>query len=175
MDNLMPALFSFLCMGFFALIFLGLGIMLVVLNRKNQKKADVSYSWPSTPGRLVSAEVKQSLSVEDEFGQSKPIYYPEVRYEYEVNGRTFPGKRLSFGGSETFANGNDASNRIAGFEPGAVLKVYYDPNDPGKSVLDRVAKKSSLVIVMGVFFIGLGLCALASVLVMAVLRILPTQ
>jgi hypothetical protein len=171
----MSEMFSFMSISFFAIIFLGLGIMLVVMNLKNQKRAGASSTWPSTQGRIIQAEVHEGESVPDEFGQSKPIYYPVVRYEYEVNGRSFHGKRLSFGGSETFANRNDASNLIAGIEPGAVLNVYYDPLDPEKAFLNHVAKKSSFIIIMGAIFIGLGLCALANVLVMVVVRILPTQ
>jgi hypothetical protein len=49
--------------SFFAIIFLGLGIMLVVMNLKNQKRAGASSTWPSTQGRILQEEVHEGESV----------------------------------------------------------------------------------------------------------------
>lgn len=174
MEDLVPQMFSFLCIGFFAIIFLGLGIMIVIMNRKSQKKADASHSWAASTGMLISAEVKESESVPDEFHQSKPIFYPEVIYEYSVGGQKYSGRRLSFGGSETFATWQAASDRISTFTRGLAVTVYYDPSNPGNSVLSRVAKKSSLGLILGGIFILLGSCALFSILIMIITRVLPS-
>lgn len=175
MDNQLPAMFSFMCIGFFAIIFLGLGILMVVMNRKNQKRADASTTWPSTQGRIIQAEVHEGESVLDEFGQSKTIFYPKVKYEYQAQGIMHTGQKLSFGGSETFANYQDAKGRIAALTPGSLVHVYYDPSNPDNAVLDRIAKKSSYVIILGSFFIALGLCVLLSILVMIITRIMANQ
>ncbi len=172
MNNLMPALFSFLCIGFFAIIILGLGILIVVKNQKNQKRAGTSSSWPSTQGKIIKAEVYEGESIPDEFGQSKTIFYPQVKYEYQVQGIMYTGQKLSFGGSETFANYQDATGRIAALTPGSLVHVYYDPSNPDKAVLDRIAKKTSMGIILGSVFIALGLCAILSILVLIITRVM---
>ncbi|HYL73715.1 MAG TPA: DUF3592 domain-containing protein [Bryobacteraceae bacterium] len=85
-------------------------------------KADASESWPSTMGRVT-------------FCWPGPRY-PAVEYTYMVNGEEFSGKRIWFG--EARALLPSASAGVAARYPkGGEVMVYYNPEKPRDSVLER--------------------------------------
>lgn len=59
-------------------------------------------------------------------------YSPHVAYSYEAGGLSHEGKRVRMGG----VTGQDASQAVVdSFPRGAKIRVYYDPDNPGESVL----------------------------------------
>jgi len=82
--------------------------------------------WPYTEGKLIKAEVTYFCS----------NYQPEVEYSYEVDGKSYNGKRLS----RLMAYGmNEAAyeRQLEGIEyiTENTVRVYYDPKKPKKSYL----------------------------------------
>lgn len=70
-------LFSLLRGGFFFLVFGGLGLWLVIASRKQQQKVAASQNWPSVSAQITLAEVRESVS-RDEEGNLQRSYYPHV-------------------------------------------------------------------------------------------------
>lgn len=60
-----------------------------------------------------------------------------VRYTFTAaNGRAYRGERLSFEGG-THRRRTQAEAELAPFRPGRPIDVWYDPDDPTRSVVDR--------------------------------------
>ena len=87
------------------------------------RKSHAMARWPTVPGRISS-----SWAVLD--GE-------RIRYDYEVNGRHYVGRRVSWrvgrGTSTADATAQELAER---YPPGADVTVYYDPHRPATAVLE---------------------------------------
>jgi hypothetical protein len=89
------------------------------------REAQASDRWPSVPGRVLRASVGTTA-----IGR----YFPDVSYSYRVNGREYLGTRVRASDGES--NIRDAAEQtIHDLAPGMRKRVYYDPDDPARSVL----------------------------------------
>jgi hypothetical protein len=89
-------------------------------------------NWPFVIGTLLNADVEVSNVLE--YGNA----YEKVRYQYEVEGKTYIGDRLSpllFRGQVR----KIIEKQIAKIEftSSGKVKVYYDKKNPSKSFLVR--------------------------------------
>ncbi|MDF2120224.1 DUF3592 domain-containing protein [Roseiarcaceae bacterium H3SJ34-1] len=95
--------------------------------------------WLPTPGKIVSARVVaravESMSGDSQTqGGSEIRNFPEIEFDYEVNGKKFHGTRYSI--QENLGN-FEIPETMARFPKGAKVTVFYDPQDPGKAVIER--------------------------------------
>jgi hypothetical protein len=121
-----------------------------------RRKANAAQSWNTVMGRILSADVEPRRS-HSEHGYTTS-YYPVVMYEYQVNGQRFMGSRINFGAQVGYGSANWAQKTIMRYQTGGMVEVYYDPNDPTQSVLERSAGSGSriLVLVAVLIFVILG-------------------
>lgn len=75
-------------------------------------------------------------------GQVEQASNSGLRYRYDVRGKAYTGSRVSFRGN--------TGEPTARYLPGGIVKVYYDPVRPDRSVLQPGAGFCSYL------FIGLG-------------------
>lgn len=110
-------------------------------------------SWPQTPGTIISHRVEKA-------GASQQAVV--VRYSYEVNGTRYRSEAFSHRSKPLTAPSNSPEEAdkqyrtnpaYSGYQHGKKVTVYYDPADPGKSVLKR-----------GVGFVEIGLLLLGVLL-----------
>jgi hypothetical protein len=116
------------------------------------RKARTMSRWPTVAGRISS-----TWSVLD--GE-------RMRYDYEVAGRHYVGRRISWrvgGGTST---AEPTPQELAEkYPPGSNVAVYYDPQHPSTAVLEpRNMRNAATAIVFtcafgffGLVFLGLGL------------------
>lgn len=157
MSTAVPAIFAMVCGGIFVVAFVALGAFLLIYGLRSKRKAGASQGWPSVQGQIVTSEVKQSISHDDDGGQSVS-YYPAVQYAYQVNGQGYMGKQISFGGT---LGGNDpakAQAKLAPYPPNAMVTVYYDPAKPQDAVLERSSGGATWAIAVGAVVLALSLC-----------------
>ncbi len=101
----------------------------------------VAQSYPSVQGEITSSEPAGSE------GSAKW----RVQFRYSVDGRGFTGDR------RTFSDGNFSSRRqdmhpfAERFVIGNPIQVFYNPNDPCDSALDKTL--NGLPLLMGLFFV----------------------
>lgn len=89
-----------------------------------------SAHWPAADGEVVSSTVRER------HGRGGPFYEPEIGYRYVVGGAEFTGRRLRFGGVRLAEHSPAAAYAdLRSLDPGARIPVYYDPNNPHRSVL----------------------------------------
>lgn len=130
-------------MGLFGLIFAIVGI---VANRK----AELSKSWPTVQGQVLTSTIVQHESTDSD-GASSTSYEPLVEYRYSVIGSPLIGKKIAFGANQfTY---NTAQKIISRYPPGAAVQVHYNPEKPSQSVLETKASGGTVFLVVGIGFI----------------------
>jgi len=108
----------------------------------------------TTSGKIVSSEF------EHQGGRRSAGWYFMIRYQYQVNGKTYLSNRVhySYTGSK---DKSYAEGYVAKYPVGSVVLVYYDPEYPERSVLEPTIKDYSLWhaimswAILGIFFISL--------------------
>jgi len=155
--NTFPLFFASVCGGFFFLLTIGLGLYLVISNIKARKKADASQNWPSVPGTITTAEVKKSISHDDDNNEIIN-YYPFVEYTYQVAGRQFSAKRLSFGALVAPKNPAVVQEKLQKYPVGGQVAVFYDPQNPSDAVLERQAGGFKMGMIIGIICLVISLC-----------------
>lgn len=159
--NTGPLLFYLLCGGFFALAAAGLGVFFIIFSLRSQRKADQSQSWPTTGGRIIAASLGTSQSVPDDDGNTYPLYYPRVAYEYNVNGLDYTSDRLAFGGRKTFKDRQQAAQELARYPLGKGVTVHYNLINPEEAALEiRQVIGARLSMTLGVACLLISLCIL---------------
>lgn len=171
-DNLIPLLFALLCGGVFVLALVALGVFMIAYSVRSRKKAEASQSWPSTVGQVIAAEVKQSVSTDDD-DRVRYASYPSVEYEYQVAGQTYTGKQIAFGGVVATGNRNKAAAQLARYPAGGQVTVYYNPEKPSEAVLERKAGGFTWGLVVGIFCLVLSACIACPLLIGVVRNLLP--
>lgn len=89
--------------------------------------AFASRTWPTVPGRLLRAEF-----VEDSRGWGRSA---SVSYTYKVYARKLTGSRVRFGPVWGMLS-LSASWDVDDYRSVRDLTVYYDPDEPSRSVLE---------------------------------------
>lgn len=139
-----------------ALAFWLAGSFALYMARRTQKLGAASLTWPTTPGRIVSSEVKQTPK-----GGARPI----IAYTYAVAGQSYTGHIASFTGTHSL---QESQRLVTAYPAGADATVYYDPEKPSLAVLETGAKPVTVLWVMGGLLLAVSMTAFAvfAVLVM---------
>jgi hypothetical protein len=94
-------------------------------------------------------------------GRAAPSYGIDLRYRYEVLGRSYFGDRASFGRLSFGGGEGTAESLVRKYPAGSAVDVHYDPARPTKSVLQvgwtwsAVVRASlGLLVLIGVFILG---------------------
>lgn len=85
--------------------------------------------WPQADCRILKSEIKVKRDSDGD------TYKPLVEYQYIVAGRKYHGDRPTF---EDVSASRKWAKRISDKYPvGSTSQCFYDPQEPGNSVLDR--------------------------------------
>lgn len=117
---------------------IGLGGVLLTGWYIQQDRA--SESWPEVMGLITTSRIGSSTSPSgnNKMGSSDTDYSVQLRYTYQVDGKTYERTRLRFG-STSHDERSDALKEQRQFPEGKKVAVYYDPEKPSRSVLVRGA------------------------------------
>lgn len=112
-------------------------------------------AWHTTDGIIRHA----ALRLERVAGSdTSHVWAVDIAYDYLVDNRDYVGKRISPTGDVATSMRGSMEAKIAGFEPGAIVPVYYDPARPERCCLTRNADGAGLALafILGgiVFTIG---------------------
>lgn len=140
--------------------FLIVGLVFLFIVVRAGGKVRASKNWPSTSGRVLASDIEMRRSRTGQGGTST-AYYPVVLYEYMVNGRRLQSNRVRFGSDVGFGWTSPAQKVVDQYPPGAMVEVFYNPNDPTEAVLQRTARTANLMFVfIAIVIIGSVLCTL---------------
>jgi hypothetical protein len=160
METQLSGTYTILIVVFLALLFITIGVVLIILHRRQKRKAEESESWLETIGTVNESKVAQGTNVlmsNDEDNEGTPVFSPEISYIYQVAGLEYTSNRLTFGGKKSYSKRANAEKVTALYPVGSQLPVYYDPKNPKEAVVDRTAKISNMLLIFGIMFIIIGL------------------
>jgi hypothetical protein len=89
-------------------------------------------TWQTTTGRVMKSRVEVSSG-----GESTSVS-ARVHYAYDVNGRAYQSDQIRAGDKiMTISSSGDAYATIDRYPEGAIVTVYYNPQNPQESALER--------------------------------------
>ena len=104
----------------------GLAVIFGAILWFQSAKKKVTAQWPSTSGRVLSAQLYRPSSSGD-ISENEPI----VSYEYAVDGRTYQCRRIKYGLTPK------AAPALAKYKVGSQVAVFYNPANPADAILER--------------------------------------
>jgi hypothetical protein len=114
------------------LILGGIGFFIYRRSQQGTAYRQNAQSWPSTRGTVLMSTLQVKRT-----GRSRSEV-PLVLYQYEVNGKEHQGQRIKAG--EQFLSirvAGEARATVARYPVGAKVTVYYNPENPAESALER--------------------------------------
>lgn len=139
-------------------VFIGFGLIFLLVSLLQMKKAKAAASWPVTTGVVLTSSLAERRSHNSKTHHTTITYEPKVQYEYSLMGQKFSGNRVTFGYASY--DRTTAENKIAPYPQGGTVQVHYDPDDPSKAVLEPKAAGGTSSIVVAVIFFIVGLALL---------------
>jgi len=161
------------CIGSFLLLFIAGGVYLIVMSVRSRRKAQASRSWPSTTGRVLSADIVRYESRDED--RTHYTYHLAVQYEYEVNGQRYVGDRVNIGPVRRNINPRRSQEILARYPVGGNVTVYYNPANPQEAALEREAAHTNAILVLGIALIAVPSCIACLVLIPLVLSALSSS
>lgn len=107
------------------------------------KENEVRNRWGTVHGKIISSQVKTSLSRPSKKTKRGSLYFPAITYAYSINGRDFLGESYSFLQWST-SNRAEVEAIVARFTPGSAGSVFYNPQNPSESVLNPIVPEKQV-------------------------------
>ncbi len=105
-------------------------------------QAEAMRQWPTTEGEILETWVSERSDSEND------EYVPAVRYRYTVAGQTYTGERLR-AAPVSAGTRRGAEQMLAPYFKGAVVRVYYNPQNPAEAVLEPGVTRSFWLFLAG--------------------------
>ena len=121
-----------LSFGFGSMIFLGVGLWMI-------NKGIQSENWDKGTATITSSEIEKTESRSKDaqgFTQTSTSYSVRVKYSYTVEGSNYEGNTVGFG-TMSHNERSDAQEELKFYPKGKTIDVYYDPENPSDSVLNK--------------------------------------
>lgn len=134
---------GFLFVGFFALIMLMLGTLLIGVGLFSIQRHRAAAGWPQAPAVIEVSEVAAERHFENNL-----MYRPVIRYRYSAPGGTYAGDKMATTG-KLYTKEEEARRALARYPLGGTVMARYNPSDPSESVLERVVSGGILLFVFG--------------------------
>ena len=118
------------------------------------RDAQASRSWPSVQGTITI--VSSRMEWVNIKRKNLSYFRPWIQSTYTVNGQALVCERFAFNDHLISASTKKAAeDHVKSYQIGQSVQVYYDPNDPQKSVLEPGNLSPSMPSLLGgvVFFI----------------------
>jgi hypothetical protein len=109
-------------------------------------------NWSSVMGKVTSSMMEERS--DNEGGTTS---YPVVVYRYSAGGQTYENDKIAPG---LQWGGTGAGRVVARYPAGSSVTVYYDPQNPSVSILERSAKSSITIYAVILVIISLFICGL---------------
>ena len=112
--------------------------------------------WPTTSAIVVVSDLEVETTVSAKRGV-RDLYQANVVYEYVVEGERHRGTELWFD-SEPAGTQEDMAALLAEYPVGKVIDVYYDEDQPQRSVVDpsKNEQLARIMTIVGIVIAGVG-------------------
>jgi hypothetical protein len=118
---------------------------------RTRVKTATSRNWPTAACTVAVSEVTVRSQRNSE---NRPIklYGADVRYDYQVDGRSHTGTSVTLGGTVETNKRDRFDALVARYPVGRDMRVYYDPSDPATAILEP----GELGVVFNMMMVALG-------------------
>jgi Protein of unknown function (DUF3592) len=120
------------------IVMIGFGVAVIISGLVQLDRARAMKGWSSVLGEVSSTRIVEKVGSRDfdSPGSASHTYHPDVRYSYVLNGTDYAGTRRSFADTGASWRGY-AEGVLARYPVGKKVTVYYDPQNPRDSILER--------------------------------------
>jgi hypothetical protein len=148
--------------GIFTIVFTLVGALMALQYSRARRLVQASQNWPSVIGRIDHSTVRKTVH-HSSHGSSSHSYYPEVVYSYSVMGTEYQSQQIGFG-LNVSGPSSGAKKEAARYRVGSTPRVYYNPQDPSKAVLEQKIRNNaaSLFLIIAFLLIGSGACVVTA-------------
>ena len=138
---------------FFAVFILAGGIV-AGFGVRNILNAHESRNWPHTDGTIVYSEVERRSG-----SKGGSSYSPGIKFQYSIQGQKYEGDIVAFGMKSVSAGRGFAERFVKKYPKGKDVRVFYNPSEVSKSVLEPgLSKRSFILFAFGISFMLVGIC-----------------
>lgn len=137
------------------LLTLGLGLVLIGWGAVSILRHASSSRWPSVQGKIISQDY-WTVAARDNSRDRAKLH---LTYRYKVGAQEHYGSQYGLGQSNCFGIQEDVRAIANRYPTGAVVQVYYNPDNPGEAVLHAGPdwREDSDFPLLGAFFVFLAL------------------
>lgn len=119
-------------------------------------RAKKNKQWNTTNGKILVSELSGFTWDTDNTGQS---YTVKIKYQYIVDGEKYISKKVYYGDWIAISFSSYMQTMVAQYKVGGGCTVYYNPQNPRKSVLKSgVALPIYSLLLSALLFMGVGIC-----------------
>ncbi|MEA3437391.1 MAG: DUF3592 domain-containing protein, partial [Thermodesulfobacteriota bacterium] len=148
---------------FIAIAMIAGGIFLIIWGSNELKDAYQSRSWPSTQGKITSSYIKKQVNKKSGTNRTTTSFSAKVHYRYMVEGTTYSGDMICFGGTYSGGKRSLAKKVADSYPKGKKVTVYYDLENPKKAVLKTgFSWTTFMVFIGGLIFLCVGIACYIS-------------
>ena len=145
-----------------SLVLCGLGVLIMYAALRLSRLGRETRHFTRTLGRVLAADVEELPAASEE---GWPRFRAKVRYAFEARGQTYESSQVSVGaprGAES-SDAREARRWAERYPAGSPVDVWFDPADPGRSVLVRDVPRAQVLVgaSIGIALVGVGMFALA--------------
>ena len=121
---------------------------------RNILNAHESRNWPYTDGTIVYSEAERRSG-----NKGRSSYSPRIKFQYSIEGQQYEGDIVAFGMKSVSAGRGFAERFVKKYPKGKDVKVFYNPVEISKSVLEPgLSKRSFILLAFGISFMLIGIC-----------------
>lgn len=128
---------------------LAVAIIGLIMHLRIYLTMDAVRHWECTEGDILSASLEHRRGMHAEVGTHSPgTFVPVIAYEFTVMGRVYRGSRIAPTGDVSTSMRESMERKIAPYQPGERVPVYYDPSDPNRCSLTLQPDGLGLTMIM---------------------------
>jgi hypothetical protein len=142
-------------MTLFPAFFIVLGIILIAVGQSQQRKARVVGTWPTVPGVILTSDLQEHYSTDDEGGATY-TYEPVIDYSYRFMGVQYTGTEYRMGSKGASYDQKRAQTIVDRYPVDLKVDVRYNPDNPAVAVLELGSASASILMLVGVIFAVVG-------------------
>ncbi len=113
-------------------------------------------SWPSVDGVVMHSSVGKSSSGTEMFGTTNTFYSARITYQYQIGERRYRNNKIHAGGSLATSLPSVAREQAHRYPQGVEVDVFYNPDKPAESCLERDEQIALFYMAIGAFFVVVG-------------------
>jgi hypothetical protein len=142
--------------------------MKVVLKRLGNKADAIRRKWRAVPMKILSSTIVETQ------GEEGPLYSPNVRYEYTVDGVRREGDRISLFPKWSSSVRERSRKVVLEYPRDRECTGWLNPSNPDESVLNPEAVPPFFVLLIFLILVGSGVVMIVAGVVMWIFRLGPS-